>query len=100
MKRSLQKEPTVPWPCIQVVEWRAHGRQVLDFEMTAALLGARLESRDDGGPLLLCQHPWRGRTRTSSTAGWGLAGDGGRTESSGLGSGREEMPGEGLELRD
>ena len=54
MNRQLQKGPSVPWPSIRVVEWRAHGRKVLDFEDAARLLGARLEAGQIGEPTILC----------------------------------------------
>jgi hypothetical protein len=54
MRRQLQKEPSTPWPSIRVVEWRACGRRVLDFEEAAALLGAKLDAGHEKVPTILC----------------------------------------------
>eukprot|EP00435_Cladocopium_sp_Y103_P042118 s923_g11.t1 len=54
MKRQVQQEPKIPWPSILVLEWKAQGRKVLDFEAAAGLMGARLESAGQDGPVVLC----------------------------------------------
>eukprot|EP00435_Cladocopium_sp_Y103_P010990 s1238_g2.t2 len=54
LKRQVQQEPQIPWSCIRVVEWKARGRRVLDFEAVAGFLGARLEPAYQGEPLILC----------------------------------------------
>eukprot|EP00435_Cladocopium_sp_Y103_P071083 s29_g36.t1 len=54
MQRQVQHEPQIPWPSIRVVEWKAQGRKVRDFEVAAGCLGARLETPADGGPVILC----------------------------------------------
>eukprot|EP00435_Cladocopium_sp_Y103_P002944 s2186_g1.t1 len=54
MKRQVQQDPQIPWPSIRVVEWKVKGRTVLDYEMMAGLLGARLEAGTVGGPVILC----------------------------------------------
>eukprot|EP00435_Cladocopium_sp_Y103_P058511 s1062_g20.t1 len=54
MKRQVQQEPKIPWPSILVLEWKAQGRKVLDFEAAAGLVGARLEPAGQDGPVVLC----------------------------------------------
>ena len=52
--RQLQKEVTVPWPTIKVVEWSATGRKVKDFLEVAGHLGAKIDHQTDEGPVILC----------------------------------------------
>ena len=53
LARQIQKEFTVPWESVQVLEWKAEGRSIADFEQVVGELGAQLELRGDGGPLLV-----------------------------------------------
>ena len=54
VKRQVQQDPRIPWALIRVVEWKAHGRLVGDFEAAANLLGANMEVNPGAGPLVLC----------------------------------------------
>ena len=54
VRRQLQKEVSIPWPTIKVVEWAATGREVKDFMDVAGHFGAKIDKQEDDGPVVLC----------------------------------------------
>ena len=54
VSREVQRTLQVPWANIQVVEWVPTGRCVKDFQDAAGALGAQLEERKEGSPMILC----------------------------------------------